>query len=329
MTAHKFSAIVNFIARCERCGYATGRRTTPVFRPAKMPGTSPRSPISPSTAGPTDAGEVVSESLSRRRSRQEFLAVAGPGVPSARDRDRAPRRAPPAPAEANRFKDDPVTEDEQGESQEPTSARRPRLTPEEREARHLHEDRLELERRLSRTLVTVLGPANPNLITEGARHNLRPRIIRGQIPVVMAERKRRAGVEFARGTRTVSPDSDRRGTGGGHRYRGPVGPQPTSSDSQSAPPAGSRRQDPMKRGRPIVLTEGLVREIARRRGERESHAEIAVALGIPVGTSRFGAWVSRHPDSLQGARLERPEPPSASKETSRAVSTSDSREARA
>lgn len=80
----------------------------------------------------------------------------------------------------------------------------------------------------------------------------------------------------------------------------------------------------MKRGRPTVLTDQLLSEIARRREMGEPHAAIAAALRIPVGTSRFGAWLSRNPDSLRRARLQFPGRLGPPTDTSRVVSASES-----
>lgn len=59
-----------------------------------------------------------------------------------------------------------------------------------------------------------------------------------------------------------------------------------------------------RRGRPRVLTAKMVVTISSRREAGVPHALIAAELGISIGTSRFGAWVSRHPDPLRQARLQ-------------------------
>ncbi len=73
-------------------------------------------------------------------------------------------------------------------------------------------------------------------------------------------------------------------------------------------------------GRPRVLTPAIIAEISRRRERGETHDQIGRALGIPAGTSRYGAWVSRRPESLRPPRLQSVLGPGPSVDASPAVS---------
>lgn len=61
---------------------------------------------------------------------------------------------------------------------------------------------------------------------------------------------------------------------------------------------------PAKRGRKPSLTPDLILQVAERRAQGQPHSQIALELGLEVGTSRYAAWVARHGTAQGSVRLE-------------------------
>jgi hypothetical protein len=83
------------------------------------------------------------------------------------------------------------------------------------------------------------------------------------------------------------------------------------------------------RGRPRTLTQELIAEIGVRRARGESHAKIATDLRLPVGTSWYGAHLSKLEGGPPQSPLQLTPTPPPTTETSRAESTSSPGEVRA